>query len=200
MTGEILAQPMSALVKKVYDKYVESERDKDTREEKYFKKRTEYNLSAGEIASDVQLWKILLQRRIDADGAASVYNSVMANFNEADKVSFLSFKRWANPDYGIPRARKVQKFLVENYLNIRPPYLNLIRRIKERTKSDTENIKLSIRHFLNICLFNDATNTFKSLSDETKDLLNIGTESDIEDIVAMVKSNIKLEKIKSIHQ
>jgi hypothetical protein len=200
MTGEILAQPMSALVKKVYDKYVESERDKDTREEKYFKKRTEYNLSADEIASDVQLWKILLQRRIDADGAASVYNSVMANFNEADKVSFLSFKRWANPDYGIPRARKVQKFLVENYLNIRPPYLNLIRRIKERTKSDTENIKLSIRHFLNICLFNDATNTFKSLSDETKDLLNIGTESDIEDIVAMVKSNIKLEKIKSIHQ
>jgi hypothetical protein len=190
MTGEILAQPMSALVKKVYDKYVESERDKDTREEKYFKKRTEYNLSADEIASDVQLWKILLQRRIDADGAASVYNSVMAN----------SFKRWANPDYGIPRARKVQKFLVENYLNIRPPYLNLIRRIKERTKSDTENIKLSIRHFLNICLFNDATNTFKSLSDETKDLLNIGTESDIEDIVAMVKSNIKLEKIKSIHQ
>ena len=105
------------------------------------------------------------------------------------------------PDYGIPRARRVQKFLVENYLGIKPPYINLIRRIKERTKNNTEEITINIRHFLNIALLNDNYNSvFNSLSDETRDLLDISTPSDIKRIIADVKDTIKLEPIKSIEQ
>jgi hypothetical protein len=125
----------------------------------------------------------------------------MSHFNERYVISFYSFKRWLDPDYGIPRARKMQKFLIEDYLGIRPPYINLVRRIKERTKNDTESISISIRHFLNITLLsNDYNNAFNALNEETKDLLEISDVNDVVKIISDVNEKIKLESINKIEQ
>ena len=194
-------QALSPLVRLVYKNYIDSERDKDTKSERMFKEQPSYGLSSEEISSDVQLWKILLAKRVSQSSERIVYDEIMSHFNERYIISFHSFKRWLEPDYGIPRARKMQKYLVEDYLGIRPPYINLIRRIKERTKNDTESITTSIRHFLNIALLDsDYANVYRALSEETKDLLDI---TDVEDVIAIisdVKNRIQFESIKKIDQ
>ena len=197
---DILLQPLAPLVKVVLKNRVDSEKEKDNRSEKLFKEQPSYELSEEEINSDVQLWKILLSKRVQKTSEKQVYNEIMSQFDDRYIVSFHSFLRWMEPDYGIPRARKMQKYLIENYLGIRPPYINLVRRIKERTKSDTESITASIRHFLNIALLTqNYTNVFNGLSDETMDLLDIAKPEDIKNIVSEVNKIIKLEPIKSIN-
>lgn len=151
---EVKIQPLTPLIKHIYKTFIDLEKDTDSRSERMFKEQESYGLSPEEISSDVQLWKILLAKRVEETSHRAVYEEIMSHFNERYKVSFHSFKRWLEPDYGIPRARKMQKYLVENYLGIRPPYINLIRRIKERTKSDTETVTLNIRHFLRITFTN----------------------------------------------
>jgi hypothetical protein len=141
----------------------------------------------------------LLEKRIKERSAKTVYEEVMSHFNEQYKVSFHSFKRWIEPDYGIPRARKMQKYLVENYLDIKPPYIHLIRKIKEQTKNDTESINMSIRHFLNLALLeNDFEKVYKQLNEEMKDLLDISKKDDIKDLISDVRTKIKFESIKGI--
>ncbi len=198
---DLSIQPLSSLVRRVNNQFIDSQKEKDNRSERMFKEQPLYGLTQEEIESDTQLWKILLAKRVKNIGCENVYEEVMANFNERYRVSYHSFKRWLEPDYGIPRARKVQKFLVEDYLGIRPPYINLIRRIKERTKSDTEGITISIRHFLNIALLNDDFDVvYNTLSDEIRDLLDINSSEDIENIISNVKEIIDLKPIKSISQ
>lgn len=198
---DLKIQPLAPLVKLVLKNYIDSEREKDTRSERIFKEQPAYGLTSEEIASDVQLWKILLQRRVDSSSERIVYQDIMSHFNERYVISFHSFKRWLEPDYGIPRARKMQKYLVEDYLGIKPPYINLIRRIKERTKSNTESITISIRHFLNIALLsNDYKNVYLALSEETKDLLDITNVKDVIEIVSDIKDRIQFESIKRIEQ
>lgn len=194
-------QPISTLVKYVNSQFIDNQKDKDSKSERMFKEQPLYGLTQEEIESDTQLWKILLAKRVDKMGCKNVYDEVMNNFNERYRVSYHSFKRWLEPDYGIPRARIVQKFLVENYLGIRPPYINLIRRIKERTKSDTEGITINIRHFLNIALLNnDFDVVYKSISDETRDLLDINSSKDIKKIITKVRRMINFEPVKNISQ
>ena len=197
---DLYLQPLMPLVKAVCKDFIDSEKEKDTRSEKLFKEQTSYGLTQQEINSNLQLWKILLIRRIKNLSDKLVYSEIMSHFNERDKISFQSFKKWTNIDYGIPRARKMQKYLVENYLGIRPPYINLIRRIKERTKSDTESITISVRHFLNIALLNKSTTAFDLLSPEIQDLLDINKPEDIDIIINRIKNNIYFEQIKSIQQ
>jgi len=194
-------QPLAPLVRMVLKNYIDSEREKDTRSERMFKEQPTYDLSSEEIASDIQLWKILLQRRVDESSDRNVYEDIMSHFNERYVISFHSFKKWLDPNYGIPRARKMQKYLIEDYLGIRPPYINLIRRIKERTKNDTESISISIRHFLNIALLsNDFNNVYLALSEETKDLLDISSAEDVYEIVSDINNRIQFESIKRIEQ
>ena len=198
---DLSIQPLSSLVRRVNSQFIDNQKDKDNRSERMFKEQPLYGLTKEEIESDTQLWKILLAKRVEKIGCKNVYEEVMTNFNERYRVSYHSFKRWLEPDYGIPRARIVQKFLVEDYLGIRPPYINLIRRIKERTKSDTEGITISIRHFLNIALLNDDfNNVYNTLSDEIRDLLDIDSSADVEKIVTDVKEIINLDPVKFISQ
>lgn len=199
--NDLHIQPLSPLVRRIYTKCIEEERENDNRQERIFKEQELYDLSQDEINSDRQLWKILLEKKIKIKGYKNVYEEIMENLNEKDRVDYNWFKKWLTPEYGIPNKRKVQKFLIEIYLGIRPPYLNLIRRIKERTKSETEEIYIKIRHFLNVSLFNNnLEDVFNLLSDEIKELLEINSTSDIERVLENVKSIIKLEPIKSIEQ
>lgn len=198
---EVKIQPLTPLIKHIYKTFIDLEKDTDSRSERMFKEQESYGLSPEEISSDVQLWKILLAKRVEETSHRAVYEEIMSHFNERYKVSFHSFKRWLEPDYGIPRARKMQKYLVENYLGIRPPYINLIRRIKERTKSDTETVTLNIRHFLRITFTTkDLSKLVDNLNDEIKDLLDISCIEDVAKIMSSTSDLIKLETIKSISQ
>jgi len=86
-------------------------------------------------------------------------------------------------------------------LGIRPPYINLIRRIKERTKNDTESITTSIRHFLSLALLTtNYKDVLNALSEETLDLLDISTTDDIEQILSEVEEKINYESVKNIKQ
>jgi hypothetical protein len=195
---DLQIQPLSSLVKYVRNR-VDAKKEQNNRSERMFKEQAVYGLSSKEIKSNVQLWKILLEKRIKERSAKTVYEEVMSHFNEQYKVSFHSFKRWIEPDYGIPRARKMQKYLVENYLDIKPPYIHLIRKIKEQTKNDTESINMSIRHFLNLALLeNDFEKVYKQLNEEMKDLLDISKKDDIKDLISDVRTKIKFESIKGI--
>lgn len=192
-------QPIAPLVKSIVKNRIEAERNKDTKSERWFKEQPSYGLSQEEINSNIQLWKILLAKRVKQKSERDVYDEIMSNFNERYIISFHSFKRWMDPDYGIPRARKMQKYLIEDYLGIRPPYIKVIRRIKERTKSDTESVTISIRHFLNLTLLSsDYVKVYSTLSEETKDLLGISDAQDIAQILSDVKQRIKFESIKKI--
>lgn len=192
-------QPIAPLVKLIVKNYIEAERDKDTKSERMFKEQPSYGLIQEEINSPVQLWKILLAKKVKQKTERTVYDEIMSHFNERYIISFHSFKRWQDPNYGIPRARKMQKFLIEDYLGIRPPYINVIRRIKERTKSDTESVTISIRHFLNLALLSsDYVKVYSALSEETKDLLGITNAQDIALILSDVKQRITFESIKKI--
>ena len=193
-------QPLAPLVKNVCKEFIDSEREKDTLSEKLFKEQPSYGLTKQEIDSDLQLWKILLIKRINDLSERKVYYEIMSHFNERYKISFQSFKKWTNIDYGIPRARKMQKYLVEEYLGIRPPYINLIRRIKERTKNDTEAITISVRHFLNIALLNNSKDAYEALSPENRDLLNINSPDDVKKIILSLKDKICYELVKTIRQ
>ena len=199
--NELQIQSLTPLVKLVYNNRVDSENEKDNRSEKMFKEQPSYGLSQEEIDSDVQLWKILLRKKVEQSSYHEVYDEIMSHFNERYIVSFFSFKRWLDPEYGIPRARKMQKYIVEDYLGIRPPYINLIRRIKERTKNDTESITTSIRHFLSLALLTtNYKDVLNALSEETLDLLDISTTDDIEQILSEVEEKINYESVKNIKQ
>jgi len=195
---DLSIQPLSPLVKSICKEYIDSERDKDTRSEKMFKEQTVYGLTKQEIDSNLQLWKILLLKKINAASSREVYDEIMSHFNERYKISYNSFKKWTDEDYGIPRARKMQKYIVEDYLGIRPPYINLIRRIKERTKNDTETITMSVRHFLHISLLNNPKDAFEGLTPENRDLLDINNPEDIKRIINSVRDIIKYEPVKEI--
>ena len=195
---DLSIQPLSPLVKSICKEYIDSEGEKDTRSEKMFKEQTVYGLTKQEIDSNLQLWKILLLNKINATSSREVYDDIMSHFNERYKISFNSFKKWTDEDYGIPRARKMQKYLVEDYLGIRPPYINLIRRIKERTKNDTETITMSVRHFLHISLFNNPNDAYEGLTPENRDLLDINNPEDIKRIINSVRDKIKYEPVKEI--
>ena len=195
----LLIQPIAPLVRTIYKEYIEDVRENDYRSEKMFKEQPSYGLSSDEINSDLQLWKLLLIKRINNISSRAVYDEIMSHFTERYRISYNQFKKWTDLDYGIPRARQMQKFLIEDYLGIRPPYINLIRRIKERTKSDTETISVNIRHFLSIALLKDPEVAFRALIPEIKDLLDINCPSDISNIMNIVRDKICFEPVKTIH-
>lgn len=193
-------QPITPLVRAIYKEFIEDVRENDYRSEKMFKEQPSYGLTSDEINSDLQLWKLLLIKKINNLSSQKVYNEIMLHFTERYRISYYSFKKWTDKDYGIPRARRMQKYLIEEYLGIRPPYINLIRRIKERTKNDTETISVNIRHFLSIALMKKPDIAYNALSPEIMDLLDISSPDDIANIMSIVRNRISFEPIKAIYQ
>ena len=193
--SDIYLQPLSPLIKSVYKDFIDSAIDTDKKNEILFKENPIYGLNRQEIESELQLWKILLINKIKRSSEREVYEEIMSFFNEREKISYFSFLKWTTLDYGIPRSRKMQRFLIEKYLDIKPPYINLIRRIKERSKSNTENINLKIRHFLSIALIHDMDYTYNVIDSELKDLLGITSMADINTIISTISDKINFDKV-----
>lgn len=192
-------QPISSLINIITNEYLETKKAEDAMGEKLFKEQPIYGLTEEQITSNVQLWKILLKRRIEERTIEGVYNDIMSQFRSEQQISFNSFSQWSYEDYGLPRSNRMQEYLIRDYLGIKDPYLKLVRRLKAKSRNNTESINANIRHFLSIALLSENyKESYKSLNDEIKDLLSLECAEDIEALIGLVSEKINLEPIKTI--
>lgn len=192
-------QPILSLISIITDDYLEAKKAEDTNSEKLFKEQPIYALTEEQKDSNVQLWKILLQRKIDERTIEVVFDEIMSNFSSEQRISFNAFSQWPNEDYGLPRSNRMQEYLIRNYLSIKDPYLRVVRRLKAKSRNNTEAINANIRHFLSIGLLSDDYNAiFNSLNDEIKDLLSLESAADVKALIELVSEKINLDPIKSI--
>lgn len=161
-----------------------------------------YCLTDEEKLSNREMWKILLGHRVAQYGEQVVYNDIMKPLLPAERIQFISFKRWLDTSENsvLPRSRRMQKRVIEEYLQIEGLYTRMLRHRKSRISTNTEGKNIIFRTFLIHCLLEtDMKKAYKELSNEVLDYLNIGSENDIKIILDLIKDGtINFRLIKSI--
>lgn len=161
-----------------------------------------YCLTDEEKLSSREMWKILLGHRVAQYGEQVVYNDIMKPLLPAERIQFISFKRWLDTSENsvLPRSRRMQKRVIEEYLQIEGLYTRMLRHRKSRISTNTEGKNIIFRTFLIHCLLEtDIKKAYKELSNEVLDYLNIGSENDIKIILDLIKDGtINFRLIKSI--
>lgn len=161
-----------------------------------------YCLTDEEKLSSREMWKILLGHRVAQYGEQVVYNDIMKPLLPAERIQFISFKRWLDTSENsvLPRSRRMQKRVIEEYLQIEGLYTRMLRHRKSRISTNTEGKNIIFRIFLIHCLLEtDMKKAYKELSNEVLDYLNIGSENDIKIILDLIKDGtINFRLIKSI--
>ena len=161
-----------------------------------------YCLTDEEKLSSREMWKILLGHRVAQYGEQVVYNDIMKPLLPAERIQFISFKRWLDTSENsvLPRSRRMQKRVIEEYLQIEGLYTRMLRHRKSRISTNTEGKNIIFRTFLIHCLLEtDMKKAYKELSNEVLDYLNIGSENDINIILDLIKDGtINFRLIKSI--
>lgn len=161
-----------------------------------------YCLTDEEKLSSREMWKILLGHRVAQYGEQVVYNDIMKPLLPAERIQFISFKRWLDTSENsvLPRSRRMQKRVIEEYLQIEGLYTRMLRHRKLRISTNTEGKNIIFRTFLIHCLLEtDMKKAYKELSNEVLDYLNIGSENDIKIILDLIKDDtINFRLIKSI--
>ena len=161
-----------------------------------------YCLTDEEKLSSREMWKILLGHRVAQYGEQVVYNDIMKPLLPAERIQFISFKRWLDTSENsvLPRSRRMQKRVIEEYLQIEGLYTRMLRHRKSRISTNTEGKNIIFRTFLIHCLLEtDMMKAYKELSNEVLDYLNIGSENDIKIILDLIKDGtINFRLIKSI--
>lgn len=161
-----------------------------------------YCLTDEEKLSSREMWKILLGHRVAQYGEQVVYNDIMKPLFPAERIQFISFKRWLDTSENLvlPRSRRMQKRVIEEYLQIEGLYTRMLRHRKSRISTNTEGKNIIFRTFLIHCLLEtDMKKAYKELSNEVLDYLNIGSENDIKIILDLIKDGtINFRLIKSI--
>lgn len=161
-----------------------------------------YCLTDEEKLSSREMWKILLGHRVAQYGEQVVYNDIMKPLLPAERIQFISFKRWLDTSENsvLPRSRRMQKRVIEEYLQIEGLYTRMLRHRKSRISTNTEGKNIIFRTFFIHCLLEtDMKKAYKELSNEVLDYLNIGSENDIKIILDLIKDGtINFRLIKSI--
>lgn len=161
-----------------------------------------YCLTDEEKLSSREMWKILLGHRVAQYGEQVVYNDIMKPLLPAERIQFISFKRWLDTSENsvLSRSRRMQKRVIEEYLQIEGLYTRMLRHRKSRISTNTEGKNIIFRTFLIHCLLEtDMKKAYKELSNEVLDYLNIGSENDIKIILDLIKDGtINFRLIKSI--
>ena len=161
-----------------------------------------YCLTDEEKLSSREMGKILLGHLVAQNGEQVVYNDIMKPLLPAERIQFISFKRWLDTSENsvLPRSRRMQKRVIEEYLQIEGLYTRMLRHRKSRISTNTEGKNIIFRTFLIHCLLEtDMKKAYKELSNEVLDYLNIGSENDIKIILDLIKDGtINFRLIKSI--
>ena len=163
---------------------------------------SKYGLSDKEKNSSREMWKILLEHRVAESSEKDVYDEIMKALLPIERIHFVSFKRWLDPSENsiLPRSRRMQKRVIEEYLQIEGLYTRILRHRKSRTSTNTEGMNTIFRTFLTHCLLEqDMQKAYMGLSYEVRDYLNIADGNDIKDIVDLIKEEtLNLKQIISI--
>ena len=131
-----------------------------------------YCLTDEEKLSSREMWKILLGHRVAQYGEQVVYNDIMKPLLPAERIQFISFKRWLDTSENsvLPRSRRMQKRVIEEYLQIEGLYTRMLRHRKSRISTNTEGKNIIFRTFLIHCLLEtDMKKAYKELSNEVLD-------------------------------
>ena len=88
-----------------------------------------YCLTDEEKLSSREMWKILLGHRVAQYGEQVVYNDIMKPLLPAERIQFISFKRWLDTSENsvLPRSRRMPKRVIEEYLQIEGLYTRMLR-------------------------------------------------------------------------
>ena len=161
-----------------------------------------YNLTESEKKSKREMWKILLEHKVNILGEQKVYNEIMQPLLPMERIQMSSFRRWLDQAETsiLPRSRRMQCRVIEEYLEIESIYTRMLRLRKSRTSTNTEGRNTIFRNFLAHCLLEpNFQRSYESLSNEVKDYLNIAGSEDVKMIIGLIKDEIpNLRPIKSI--
>lgn len=192
LIDELVDQIKDSLIKKT---------DNNLKAEEYIRRDETYGLTEDQISSDVELWKYLLQRKVDELSIDEVYDAVFPNEKE---ISRHGFERWLDFDYSmiLPRSRKSQNSLL-TYLGFKlgGPYHRVILTKKLIRNSNTRLLNNQIESLLQSILTvskvkdEDYLELFEEHS-EILTLLEISSASEVNTLVDLL--DIKLKKVISI--
>ena len=175
---------------------------KEIEGESLIRSNPKYGLSEEEKKSKVELWKIMLKHKVEREGIDHVYGEIMSPLLPYQRIKMLSFERWLDEDSDaiLPRNRKMQKRVLEEYLGIDAFYTRIMRLRKSRTSNNTESENKILRTFIVQCILtSDFEGAYSGLSDEICDYLDITSDEDVRDyVVEILRPKIVFKKIKAI--
>ena len=157
-------------------------------------------ISQEEMNSDISLWKLLLNKRIEHDGIESAYELVMNGLKDHEKVQIGQFKRWAdyNDKMILPLQKICQRKLFD-YLGfgLTSPYLSIMRSKKVMTKNGTRAFNSMMYKFLADTLLSDLNYDIyeEYVNSELNDLLSFNNYDEFELFVNILKNDIHLKPI-----
>lgn len=192
MLDEIVDQIKDSLIRKT---------DSNLKSEGIIRRDPVYRLTEEQIASDVELWKYLLKRKVDTDGLEATYNAIFPTVKE---ISIRGFEKWIDFDYPmiLPRSRKSQNSLL-SYLGfgIRSPYHRVILTKKLLKNSNTRLLNSQIESLLQSILTTSSISKSKynELLEEHSEiltLLEINSASEVNTLVELL--DISLKKVNNI--
>ncbi|MFI3297931.1 MAG: hypothetical protein R3Y59_09980 [bacterium] len=145
--------------------------------EEIIRKDCKYSLSDAEIHSNVELWKILLRRKVTRLGEDDVYAQIFSTLNDADKVSKGSFSNWCDPNNTmmLPRSRKCQIALLR-YLGFEAgsPYYKVIISKKLTSINKSRSLNSQIDSLLQKILLVDIDDElYKTMCDTYEDIFTL---------------------------
>ena len=181
-------QMLYELVEQIKDNLIQKTTNNSTAE-KSIRKDPIYGLTEAQIASEVELWKYLLKRKVDEHGVMTVYEDIFANDKE---ITLNSFEHWvdlSNPMI-LPRSKKSQRNLLK-YLGfpIQSSYYLVMLRKKLLKNSNTRllnsQIETLLQSILTVSAIND--NDFEELYELHSDILTLLEIKSADDVKALIE-------------
>jgi len=196
----IAIQMLDDVVEQIKDSLIKKS-DNNLKAEEYIRKDEAYGLTEEQISSEIELWKYLLKRKVDASSIEEAYNAIFPNDKE---ISLNGFERWLNFDYPmiLPRSRKSQNNLL-TYLGFKlgGAYHKVILTKKLMRNSNTRLLNSQIESLLQSILTvseitdEDYSELFEEHS-EILTLLEVGSAAECNTLVELL--DIQLRKVISI--
>ena len=193
-------QLLDELVSQIKDNLIKKS-DNNLKSEGYIRQDPAYGLTEEQIKSNVELWKILLKRKVDELGVEATYEAIFPNNKE---ITLRAFLKWLDFDYPmiLPRSRKSQNSLLSFLgFKIGSPYHRVILTKKMLRNNNTKVLNSQIESLLQSILTvssisNDYFNEIYEDHSEILTLLDINSASEVNTLVQLL--DIKLKTVKSI--
>jgi hypothetical protein len=196
----IQIQMLDELVDKIKDNLIKKT-DSDLKSEGYIRRESAYGLTEDQIQSPIELWKILLKRKVEDMGIKAAYEEVFPNEKE---ISLRGFEKWIDFDYPmiLPRSRKSQNNLLKFLgFQLGSPYHRIILTKKLLNNNRTRLLNSQIESLLqSILTVNTIHNEdFDELLEEHSEiltLLEVNSASEVNILVSLL--DISLKTVKNI--